>query len=154
MVVKVINARDMQQALTGISREYGPDAVILSSRKTRKKGLLNVFSKRFYEVTVAYDPDKTPMAIRGAQKRAAEAAQKQEKEPDPAAPHIDTQRLEYLDRQISSLNEKLDHFAERFSYIKRDVTYDYPPDIEALYLRMVDNHVREELAHSLCKETQ
>ena len=30
MVVKVINARDMQQALTGISREYGPDAVILS----------------------------------------------------------------------------------------------------------------------------
>lgn len=38
-----------------VKSEFGPDALILSSRKERRKGILGRFSKPFYEVTAAFD---------------------------------------------------------------------------------------------------
>lgn len=62
MNVKKIQAEDMNQAIRIISKEFGSDAVLLDVKRVRKKGLANYFKKPHYEVTVEYDPAKTPLA--------------------------------------------------------------------------------------------
>ena len=60
MLVKRYHAKDMQQAMETVIKELGSDAVILNSRKVRKKGLKNLFRKPVLEVMVAYDPANVP----------------------------------------------------------------------------------------------
>jgi flagellar biosynthesis protein FlhF len=45
----------MQEAMVKIRSQLGPDAVILSNRPVRKKGLAGLFSKPMIEVMVAYE---------------------------------------------------------------------------------------------------
>lgn len=60
MLVKTFQAADMPEALRMVKAEFGPDAMILSSRKDRRRGFLGFYSKPFYEVTAAQD--KSPRA--------------------------------------------------------------------------------------------
>jgi flagellar biosynthesis protein FlhF len=46
----------MSEALRMVKAEMGLDAMILSSKKERKKGILGFFSKPYYEVTAALEP--------------------------------------------------------------------------------------------------
>lgn len=62
MLVKRYRAKDMQEAIDTVIKELGSDAVILNSRKVRKKGLRYIFQKPLQEIMVAYDPAKTPIA--------------------------------------------------------------------------------------------
>lgn len=56
MQVKTFKAVDMPEALRMVKSEFGPDALILSSRKERRHGFLGRFSKHYFEVTAALDP--------------------------------------------------------------------------------------------------
>lgn len=56
MLVKTFKAGDMAEALKMVKAELGADAMILSSRKERRKGILGIFSKPYFEVTAALDP--------------------------------------------------------------------------------------------------
>jgi len=60
MLVKTFKATDMSEALRMVKAEMGSDAMILSSRKERRKGILGIFSKPFFEVTAAIDPKPVP----------------------------------------------------------------------------------------------
>src|SRR5664279_1548708 len=53
MQVKTFKAVDMPEALRMVKSEFGPDAMIFSSRKERRKGILGRFSKPYFEVTAA-----------------------------------------------------------------------------------------------------
>ncbi|MGI6711698.1 MAG: flagellar biosynthesis protein FlhF [Bacillota bacterium] len=55
MKVKRYLVRNMSDAVQLIKKEMGPDAVILSSRKIRKKGVFGILRKRIWEVTAAVD---------------------------------------------------------------------------------------------------
>lgn len=55
MQVKTFKAVDMPEALQMVKSEFGQDAMILSSRRQRRKGLLWRFSKQYVEVTAARD---------------------------------------------------------------------------------------------------
>ncbi|HHW60431.1 MAG TPA: flagellar biosynthesis protein FlhF [Syntrophomonadaceae bacterium] len=57
MKVKKYVAKDFQSAITQAKMEMGKDAIILSSRQVRRKGLRGFFSRPYYEVTVAMDKD-------------------------------------------------------------------------------------------------
>jgi len=46
----------MSEALRMVKAEMGLDAMILSSKKERKKGILGFFSKPYFEVTAALEP--------------------------------------------------------------------------------------------------
>lgn len=52
----------MSEALRMVKAEMGLDAMILSSKKERKKGIFGFFSKPYYEVTAALDPRPVPKA--------------------------------------------------------------------------------------------
>ena len=55
MNVKRYFVKDMQEAMEKIRKELGPDAIVLSNKRVRKKGLLGIFSPKVLEVMVAYD---------------------------------------------------------------------------------------------------
>ena len=218
MVVKRYHANNMQQAMDTVIRELGSDAVILNSRKVRKKGLKNIFRKPILEVMVAYDPANTPsvkkLNLSQSSGSAEKAPKDQQKTPPSAAagasaagayaaagavngsystgnanadsaalagssagsassgsfsgrvsasaPHIGAydetasagEQLERLDKRIDAIDEMLSDFMEKFSFVKRDITYDYPDDVQELLQSMIENQVREELAHSLAKEAE
>jgi len=151
MLVKRYHARDMQQAMDTVIKELGSDAVILNSRKVRKKGLKNLFRKPVLEVMVAYDPADIPAAKKLNSAYNTGGADKNQKA-KPAA--INSEQLEHLDKRIDTIDAMLSDFIEKFTFVKREITYDYPDGVQELLLRMIDDQVREELAHSLAKQTE
>ena len=164
MLVKRYHANDMQQAMDTVIRELGSDAVILNSRKVRKKGLKNLFRKPVLEVMVAYDPADVPSVKKqksadgtGAGAGTGTGIDKGQKEQGHAAASraaVANEQFERLDKRIDSIDTMLSEFIEKFSFVKRDITYDYPEEVQEMLLRMIDNQVREELAHSLAKEAE
>ena len=212
MLVKRYHANDMQQAMDTVIKELGADAVILNSRKVRKKGFKNLFKKPILEVMVAYDPANTPAVKKINASYGGYGAYGSNQEPkkdpvlgagqakDAGAPQnpgplqnlspsqssgppknpgqpqkielgqrIDleaikaqppgvslgsSEQIERLDKRIDSIDAMLSDFIEKFSFVKRDITYDYPDDVQELMVRMIENQVREELAHSLAKEAE
>ncbi|HWR21887.1 MAG TPA: flagellar biosynthesis protein FlhF [Feifaniaceae bacterium] len=56
MFVRSYIANEMPEAMERIRKELGPDAMILSNRQIRGKGLKGLFGKKLVEVTVAYEP--------------------------------------------------------------------------------------------------
>ena len=154
MLVKRYHANDMQQAMDMVVRELGSDAVILNSRKVRKKGMKNLFHRPILEVMVAYDPAEVPAAKKLNSSHRPPGAGKEQKEQNKTADTASAEHLERLDKRIDSVNEMLSGFIEKFTFVKRDITYDYPEDVQELLLKMIENQVREELAHSLAKEAE
>ena len=147
MQVKRYHASDMQQAMDMVIKELGSDAVILNSRKIRKKGFKNLFRKPILEVMVAYDPANVPSVKKlNISADAADKASKQK----PSS--VNQEHLDRLDKRIDSIDMMLSSFMDKFSYVKREVTYDYPESIQGLLQKMIDSQVAEELAHSLAKE--
>ena len=149
----------MQQAMDTVIRELGSDAVILNSRKVRLKGMKNLFKKPVYEVMVAYDPANIPSARKRSSSREKlipdRAQELQEIKPAPGgAGGVSNEQLQRLDKRIDSIDEMLSSFVDKFSFVKRDITYDYPEEVQELLQKMIENQVREELAHSLAKETE
>ena len=60
MNIKRYYAEDMQEAMDRIRKELGADAVILSSKSVRQKGVAGLVRKRIVEVVAAYEPEKIP----------------------------------------------------------------------------------------------
>ena len=55
MQIKTFQAHDMAEALRLVKAEFGPDAMILTSRKMRRKGFPGFFRKHYFEVTALLD---------------------------------------------------------------------------------------------------
>jgi len=150
MQVKRYRANDMKQAMDAAIRELGSDAVMLTSRKVRGKGLKGFFGKPVLEVTFGYDPTTVPSVVK---KNAAvsEGIDKVRKDWGTPVPTIGNEQLE---KRMDSFEAMLTEFMKKFDIVKRDITYDYPDDVQLLLRKMVDTQVREELAHSLAKQTE
>lgn len=57
MKIRRYTCKDMQEALIKVKMDLGSEAVIMSSRKVRPKGLKGLFSKPMIEVVAAIDDD-------------------------------------------------------------------------------------------------
>ena len=188
MLVKKYEAKNMQQAMDDIVKELGSTAVILNSRKIRKRGLTNLFAKPVMEVMVAYEPRKPreplrkmPSALRqaaqeayspfaGSQANAAAYPALVNGPPPPGPQGAETgafaplpqpgqismasAAIQDIGSRIDSLDNVLSDFMHKFSHIKRDITYDFSPEVEKLVMAMRENQVREEIALSLARETE
>jgi flagellar biosynthesis protein FlhF len=62
------------------------------------------------------------------------------------------EKLRSLDSRLDNLDRLLGGFMDKFAFVKRDITFDYPEGIAPLVVKLMDNQVREELAHSLCRD--
>ena len=151
MVVKRYHARDMRQAMDAVVKELGSDAVILNSRKVRKKGLKNLLSKPVLEVMVAYDPAEVPAVKKLNEAYNAGGADKNQKGKNSAT---NNEQLERLDKRIDSIDTMLGSFIEKFALVKREIAYEYTEEVRGLIQKMIGNQVGEELAHLLAKQTE
>ncbi|GFR35587.1 hypothetical protein TCEA9_13990 [Thermobrachium celere] len=59
MIIKRYIVNNMNEAMNRIRNELGNDAIIVSQRKIRQKGLLGFFKAKKLEVTAAVDEKKT-----------------------------------------------------------------------------------------------
>ncbi|MCL2078482.1 MAG: flagellar biosynthesis protein FlhF [Oscillospiraceae bacterium] len=163
MQVKRYRAKDMKQAMDAAIRELGSDAVMLTQTKVRDKGIFRLFRKPLLEVTFAYDPTTTPKALssrKGSLIKKSGENVAGDNEPLREHGHKDPQGAsntgynEKLEQRMDSFEAMLSEFMKKFDIVKRDITYDYPDDVQALLKKMTDTGVREELAHSLAKQTE
>ena len=166
MQVKRYHADDMKQAMDAAIRELGSDAVMLTYSKVRKKGFMNLFRKPILEVQFAYDPATIPSAKKlnvsyGQDGSAAggTASSGIFSPEDKGWGHkqkaaiINNEKIEKLDERMNSFEKILADFLDKFTHVKRDITYDYPEEVQNLLIKLIDAQVREDLAHSLAKQT-
>jgi len=158
MQVKRYHADNMKQAMDAAIRELGSDAVMLTSSKVRKKGFRNLFRKPILEVQFAYDPANVPSVkkVKESYTPPDEGSEKGYfyKEHKGKAAAVSSEQFQQLDKRMNSFESMLTDFLDKFSYVKRDITYDYPEEISNLLGKLIDAQVREELAHSLAKQAE
>ena len=105
MLVKTFRAGDMAEALKMVKAELGADAMILSSRKERKKGILGIFYKPYFEVTAALDQrPATPRANPYREKEERELSTREE---------FQNSMLGPLARELRELRDKVEKLSTR-----------------------------------------
>ena len=179
MQVKRYHAETMKQAMDAAVRELGSDAVMITHSKVRRKGLKNLFRKPVLEVQFAYDPANTPIAKKLSMPYTSPPVSQGDanhgfvplsssslpvvqgsgdkghnKDSKGKQAMVNSEQFEHLDKRMNAFESILTDFLDKFTYIKRDITYDYPDEVQRLLTKMIDSQVREELAHSLAKQTE
>jgi flagellar biosynthesis protein FlhF len=147
----------MPAAMEVVKRELGPDAVILNSRKTRRKGFKNLFSKRILEVMVAYEPEKAPIArrINGNQipQKVEPAEPDRDAEPAPRSEAESGETLRRLDERIEALGQMVVGLMDKFAELAAEEAEPrYSESMEALVSRLTENQVDGELARTLARD--
>ena len=151
MQIKTFRVNNMDQAMRAAIRDLGADAYMLSSRKVSPKGFFGFLRKPVLEVSFAYDPANLP-SVNKIDSLIEAGASSRGKAGMVDMPTL--QQSEKLEQRMDFFESTLREFIDKFDIIKRDVTYDYPEDIQTLLKKMIDEGVREELAHSLAKQTE
>jgi flagellar biosynthesis protein FlhF len=107
MQVKTFQAGSMSEALSMIKAEMGPDAMIISSRKERRKGLFGFFRKPIFEITAALD--RSPRQKRPETNPYVQASE------NSASTREEFQKsmLEPLVREIRELKDRVENITPR-----------------------------------------
>ncbi len=139
MVVKRYYARDMAEAMVSIRKELGPDAVILSSKKVRSKGLAGLLKKKLVEVVVAYNgPDNSKPA----------------KAQETKNPALDADKLDKLAGDIATLQDLVADFTQKINTVEKESLLKLSPASTKLYARLVTNDVEDGFAKEIMLEAQ
>ncbi|HET6419121.1 MAG TPA: flagellar biosynthesis protein FlhF [Geobacteraceae bacterium] len=107
MLVKTFQAASMSDALQMVKAELGPEAMIISSRKERRRGIFGYFRKPVFEITATIDAHHR-------QKRAADNPYIQRKE-NVASTREEFQKsmLEPLVRELRELKDRVESMTTR-----------------------------------------
>ncbi len=151
MFVKRFTARDMQDAMKKIKKEFGPDAVILDSKTVRGKGIIGLFKKNF-EVVAAYEPKRSfEPALSKTEAPKASASKSPAKVEDnetDKAPETDS-KVAPLEAQIESLRGLVTDISNRIGTVSKDDTAPLPSEVQGLYLQMLDRDVNQDIAKEI-----
>ncbi len=156
MNIKKYYAKDMQEAMKKIRQDLGSDAIILSSRPYKKKGLLNIFAKPMFEVIATVEPK--PYIPPAQSQPKPEIKPKVDLVADepitiPVAEDISKERFEKLDNRIVELEGMLEGFVKKFGSMGRAGSARFPDPIQILYEKMLENDVEETLAVEIAHQT-
>jgi len=154
MQVKRYHAENMKQAMDAAIRELGSDAVMLTHHKVRRKGFKNLFRKPILEVQFAYDPANMPSVQKLNTLQTMDGTSKTHKDQKGKPAAVSSEQFEQLDKRMNSFEVMLTDFLDKFTYVKRDITYTYPEEVQNLLGKMIESQVREELAHTLAKQAE
>lgn len=157
MFVKRFSARDMQDAMKKIKKEFGSDAVILDSKTVRGKGIAGLFKKSF-EVVAAYEPKRSfelaPLKPETAKARAAKGPIQAEDKPVVQAPLPEAElKIAPLEAQIESLKGLVTDISNRIGPVSKEEAVPLPSEVHGLYCQMLDRDVNEALAKEIAMMT-
>jgi len=105
MLVKTFEAVDMSEALKMVKAELGPDAMILSSKKERRRGILGFFSKPVVQVTAALEVRQ--------QRPAANPYREEQERHRSAKEELENSMLAPLARELKDLRDKVEMLSRR-----------------------------------------
>lgn len=166
MNIKRYLVKDMQEAMVKIKNQLGSDAVILSNRPVRKKGIAGWFGKPMIEVMVAYESvpkngsakqEKLDEAL-----KAVEAAQFQQAEqppqpapalqPEPAPQPAQEDKLSEMQKRMETMSAAMIEIAGKLH--GGNASQRYCKEIQQQYVHLIDNEVEESVARALADEAQ
>ncbi len=141
--IKKYIARDMADAMSKIRHELGPDALIVSSRQIRDKGIKGALGKKKMEVLAAYEStlndgsNATPVASKSKPQKSAPLSESSEK--------------------FDKLSEKL----EDLTYVVQELSSRQGKEIDLssartkkLYERFLEQDIWEDIARELLAQAQ
>ena len=133
-----------------IRKDLGPDAVILSSRHIRNKGISGLFKKKLLEVVVAYEPS----VHKSLRIETPERPKPAETEQLIKTPAEKLENIDALNNKISALQDVVKDFAEKITIADKENGSKLSPEVSAFYERMISRDVNEELAKKIAMDTQ
>ena len=143
MRMKRFLAASLQEAKDQIVRELGEDAVILSSRQVKRRGLLGWLGFSQVEVTAAIDtPLSSPMAVSQPAIRVREEVHSDISDIK-AAPWEDFQQ------DLTETRQLMESISRRMSATQRP---SYPAAVDAYYSRLQKAGLDEEFTRELLEE--
>ncbi len=160
MNIKRYIAKDMNEAASKIRAQLGPDAVMLSSRPIRKKGLAGFFARPLVEVVVAYENEPTARGKKAQVDKVetiSDAGMAQSEAP--AAPTPAPIAPTPVERKIAEVERRLDTMTATVAEIATNLRSKPAPGhydnaIQQLFLRLLDNEVEESVARAIADEAQ
>lgn len=158
MNIKRYLVKDMQEAMVKIRSQLGSDAVILSNRPVRKKGLAGLFTKPLIEVMVAYETELKPGAAKPQkaeqvnQPAAVSVAQPAQPEQIVQQPPMREDKLSEMEKRMESMNAAMLEIAGKLH--GNPATQRYCKEIQQQYVHLIDNEVEEGVARALADEAQ
>jgi flagellar biosynthesis protein FlhF len=99
----------MSEALRMVKAEMGLDAMILSSKQERRKGILGYFSKPYFEVTAALEPRMTSRP----------SPYREEPEPAPPPPRELSTKEEFQNSMLGPLAREVRELKQRIESLSR-----------------------------------
>ncbi len=118
MNVKRYIAKSMPEAMEAIRRDLGRDAIILSQRTFRKKGLIGLLQKRQVEVMVAYgapepEPAAKPARSAATAEETAPAAAAKPAAPAPQEEKVTQEEIARMAKQLADIKEMVRSAAQQ-----------------------------------------
>jgi flagellar biosynthesis protein FlhF len=166
MNIKRYLVKDMQEAMVKIRSQLGSDAVILSNRPVRKKGLAGMFAKPLIEVMVAYESEPKNGQAKAAKAElmpapaeavtppasAAAPEEPRSAEPAPAEVRQAADKLADMEKRMESMNAAMLEIAGKLH--GGNGGRRYCKEIQQQYVHLIDNEVEEGIARTLADEAQ
>ncbi|MEZ0537784.1 flagellar biosynthesis protein FlhF [Caldicellulosiruptoraceae bacterium PP1] len=142
MKIRRYIANDMQEAMIRIKSELGKDAVILSTKKIKQKGLLGFFKKPLIEVTAAFE-EKNPYPLEKSYNK--DIQDKKEETED--LKNIDKieKRIEEIERLILNISKEITETPQANQAKKKGF-------IDIAKQNLKKNGVEEEIIEDIIKE--
>ncbi len=148
MFVKRFVAKDKQQALQKIRKDFGSDAVILDSKMIRKKGIAGLFQKKMVEIVAAYDPAEFRKGSKQTDKKPAESNS------DNSESSKNVKQINSLSEQVSELKDVVRDFSNKIRVANKETTLTFTSEILGLYNGLIESEVHEEIAKEISQQTQ
>jgi len=124
MLVKTFEAVDMSEALRMVKAELGPDAMIISSKKEKRGGILGLFSKQVVQVTAGIEMkprQPAPNPYREAQEQHLSAKEMME-----------SSMLAPLARELKDLRERVEVLTRKEAAAKAQAAAQTTPAAEQI----------------------
>ncbi|MCX7714805.1 MAG: flagellar biosynthesis protein FlhF [Clostridia bacterium] len=145
MILKRYIVNDIQDGIEKAKKELGSEAVILSTKQIKQRGIKGLFSKPKLEVLVAYD-SKQEIAIDSANLPSKKAL-----EPKSKRMYSNTDMSD-LENKISNIDNMLNTFLKRFDNNYSDKFASYSKDVRNFASKLLENEVKEEIVYKLADE--
>jgi flagellar biosynthesis protein FlhF len=157
MILKTYIVNDMQEGMELIKKELGIDAVILSTKEYKKKGIRGWFSKPKLEIVAAYDADDRPSMKQ--KRKGGDLPKKTQQRQLPSRSNAQSglysdMEMSAIENKLSRLDNTLSNFMQRIENNYSDKFTAYPKEIRSFAGKLLDNDVREEIVYDLADRVE
>lgn len=146
MIIKRYMASTTQEAIAQVKMDLGSDAIILNTRRIRKKGIRAWFSKPLMEVTAAIDEDITrPTLYKGVNNREDKGTIEENRS------------LKEIEQKVTAMGKMVEKIMADYSTKSPTVSKDKPETDNlgknrVYYDILMENEVRQEYIEDIIKK--